>query len=133
MVPQGFRGEKLLSLLEGSELVSYKDSSPEVIVAVVAGGGEDVGHPAGGSLRQDSYYQEKAVTLSGQAKEEELGLRNPKPGGSAAFHKSGSLKKRGGCPGLAMTLALLSISIVQNRRNLRSIRGHQMLILGCLY
>ena len=52
MVPWGLRGEELLGLLEGGELVSYQESSPEVIVAVIARGGEDVGHPAGGWMAQ---------------------------------------------------------------------------------
>ena len=33
--------------------MSYQERCPEVSVAVVAGCGEDVGHPAGGRLRQD--------------------------------------------------------------------------------
>ena len=57
MVPWGLRGEELLGLLEGGELVSYQEGSPEVIVADVAGGGrgsEDVGLPVGRRLGQDS-------------------------------------------------------------------------------
>ena len=46
-VLQGLRGEELLAHLVGGELVSHQESSLEVVVAVVAGGGEDVCHPAG--------------------------------------------------------------------------------------
>ena len=47
VVLQGLRGEERLGLLVGGELVSHQESSLEVVVAVVAGGGKDVCHPAG--------------------------------------------------------------------------------------
>ena len=43
--------------------MSYQESGLEVIVAVVAGGGKDVGHPAGGSLWQEGGDEGEAVPL----------------------------------------------------------------------
>ena len=47
MVPKGLCREELLGLLEGGQLVGHQESDLEVVVAAVAGSGEDVGHPAG--------------------------------------------------------------------------------------
>ena len=69
--------------MEGGELVSYQESSPEVVVAVVAMYVENVGHPAGGRLWQDGSDKGEAFLLCCRATEEELGLSNPKPGGGA--------------------------------------------------
>ena len=63
MVPQWLGGEELLGSLEGGELVR----GPEVVVAVVARSGEDVGHPAGGRLWQDSGDESEAVPLGRRA------------------------------------------------------------------
>ena len=71
-VPQGLGREVLLSLLEGSELVSYQESVSEVVVAFVAWSNKDVGHPAGRRLSQDGGDECKG--LLGIATQEGLGL-----------------------------------------------------------
>ena len=79
--------------------MSYQESGLEVVVAVVAGCGEDVGHPAGGSLWQDGGDESEAVPLGCGASQEELGLSDPKPGGGAGCPEVGQLEEARSLPG----------------------------------
>ena len=90
--------------------MSHQESGLEVVVAVVAAAGEDVGHPAGRSLRQDGGDESEAVPLGRGATQEELGLSDTKPGSGLAVQKSGSLKKRGACPAATACWAAASSS-----------------------
>ena len=73
--------------------MSYQESCPEVVVTAVAGCGEDVGHPAGRRLWQDGGDEGEAFPLCRLAAKEELGLRNPKPGGRAGCPEVGQLEE----------------------------------------
>ena len=121
--------------------MSYQESCLEVGAAVVAGHGEDVGHPAGGSLWQDGGDEGETVPLGRGAAQEELGLSDPKPGGGACCSEVGQLEEARRLPGGLVAgggdVVLLHIHVsFVGRKSVSSIlekmRGHQMLRLGWL-
>ena len=79
--------------------MSHQESGLEVVVAVVAEGGKDVGHPAGGCLLQDGGDKSEAVLLGRGATQEELDLSDPKPGDGAGCPEVGQLEEARSLPG----------------------------------
>ena len=79
--------------------MGYQESCFEVVIAVVAGCGEDVGHPAGGRLWQDGGDEGETVPLGRGSAQEELGLCDPKPGGGACCPEVGQLEEARRLPG----------------------------------
>ena len=133
MVAQGLHEEELLRLLVGDKLMSYQESCFEVVVAVVAGCSEDVGHPAGRSLWQDSGDEGEVVPLERSAAQEELGLSDPKQGGGACCPKVRQLEEARRLPGGlvagngGVVLLYIHVSVVGRKCTVEKMQGHQML------
>ena len=135
-VPQWLQGEELLGLLVSGELVRQQESSPEVVITVVTRGGEDVGHTAGGHLWQDGAKRAKWSRWDVVPRKRNWASATPSQAAGLAVQKSGSLKKRGGCPGGAATASWSAASssctlmlTVRKKSAKKSSWGHQMLRL----
>ena len=118
--------------------MSHQESGLEVVVAVVAGGSKDVGHPTGGCLWQDSGHESEAVPLGCGATQEELGLSEPKPGGGASCPEFGQLEEARSLPwvrgdsqlGSSVVLVHAHVNcakLCEEKSAKRSSWGHQML------
>ena len=117
--------------------MSHQESDLEVVIAVVTGGGEDVGHPAGGCLWQDSGDESEAVLLGRSATQEELGLSYPKPGGVAGCPEVGQLEEARSLPwgcgdsqlgsGVVLVHTHVNCAECEEKSAKKISRGHPML------
>ena len=108
--------------------MSHQESGLKVVVTVVAGGGEDVGHPAGGCLWQDSGHESEEAMRAKPSRWDVVPRRRNWASATLnqavglAVQKSGSLKKRGGdCPAGWLPAAALfsSTSMSLMRKEIR--------------